>query len=90
MPDIECPLVISVRVAPCSTTETTSSAPVNYDLAQYPEARRLLDSSLCLFSHTYPISPQPLSVVEQYVAAFSRVWSRLDEVVAAAGAGASS
>ena len=63
--------------------------PVNYDLAQYPETRRLLDSSLCLFSHTYPIAPQPLSVVEQYVAAFSRVWSRLDEVVAAAGAGAS-
>jgi hypothetical protein len=54
---------------------------VAYSLAQFPETRRLLDSSLCLFSHTYPISPQPLAVVEQYAQAFARVWSRLDEVL---------
>ncbi len=65
-------------------------APVNYDLAQYPETRRLLDSSLCLFSHTFPISPQPLELVEQYAAAFARIWSNLGEVVAASGAGAAS
>jgi perosamine synthetase len=67
------------------------AAPVNYDLAQYPETQRLLDSSLCLFSHTFPIAPQPLELIEQYAAAFARVWSRLDEVLAATaeGAGAS-
>ena len=57
------------------------AAPVDYDLAQYPETIRLLDSSLCLFSHTCPIAPQPLSLVERYAEAFARVWGRLDEVV---------
>jgi perosamine synthetase len=62
---------------------------VSYDLAQYPETQALLDSSLCLFSHTYPIAPQPLDLVEQYAEAFERVWTHLDEVLAAAeGAGA--
>jgi perosamine synthetase len=66
------------------------AGPVNYDLSQYPETQRLLDSSLCLFSHTFPIAPQPLELVEQYAAAFARVWSRLDEVLAVKeGAGAS-
>jgi perosamine synthetase len=55
--------------------------PVNYDLAQYPETTRLLDSSLCLFSQTYPIAPQPQSLVESYAEAFSQVWTRLDEVL---------
>lgn len=54
---------------------------VNYDLAQYPETIRLLDSSLCLFSQTYPIAPQPPSLVESYAEAFATVWTRLDEVL---------
>ncbi len=61
---------------------------VSYDLAQYPQTQALLDSSLCLFSHTYPIAPQSLELVEQYAEAFRRVWTRLDEVLAAEGAGA--
>ncbi len=59
------------------------AAPVSYELSQYPETQRLLDSSICLFSHTFPIAPQPLELVEQYAAAFKRVWSKLDEVLAA-------
>jgi hypothetical protein len=59
------------------------AAPVSYDLAQYPETQRLLDGSLCLFSHTFPIAPQPPELVEQYAAAFAKVWSRLDEALAA-------
>ena len=59
-------------------------APVDYSLAQYPETIRLLESSLVLFSHTCPIAPQPVSVVEAYAEAFARVWGRLDEVVARA------
>ncbi len=61
-------------------------APVDYDLSQYPQTTRLLDSSLCLFSHTCPIFPQPPQLIEAYGEAFARVWKRLDEVVAKAGA----
>ncbi|MHB8417275.1 MAG: DegT/DnrJ/EryC1/StrS family aminotransferase [Myxococcales bacterium] len=60
-----------------------------YDPAQFPETRALLDASLCLFSHTYPIAPQPQELALQYAEAFARVWTRLDEVLAAEGAGAS-
>jgi perosamine synthetase len=56
-------------------------APVSYDLAQYPETVKLLESSLCLFSHTYPIAPQPLSLVDAYADAFEKVWMRLGEVL---------
>jgi len=57
-------------------------APVSYDLAQYPETIKLLDSSLVLFSHTCPIAPQPVELVEAYAEAFARVWGKLDEVLA--------
>lgn len=60
------------------------AAPVSYDLAQYPETIKLLDSSIVLFSHTCPIAPQPQALVERYAEAFARVWKRLDEVVAKA------
>lgn len=56
-------------------------APVSYDLTQYPETVRLLDSSLVLFSQTHPIFPQPLSLCDAYAEAFERVWSQLDDVV---------
>jgi dTDP-4-amino-4,6-dideoxygalactose transaminase len=54
---------------------------VNYDLKQFPETVQLLDSSLLLFSQTYPIAPQPVSLCEAYAAAFAKVWSHLDEAV---------
>lgn len=57
------------------------AVPVNYELSQYPETIRLLDGSLCLFSHTCPIAPQPLSLVEAYADAFTSVWERLPEVL---------
>ncbi len=59
-------------------------ANVDYDLSQYPETARLLDGSLCLFSHTCPIFPQPLELAEAYADAFVRVWNRLEKVVAKA------
>ena len=46
--------------------------------------RNLLDGSLVLFSHSYPIAPQPLSLCEAYAEAFAKVWRRLDEVLAKA------
>ena len=59
---------------------------VSYALSQYPETTRVLDSSLCLFSQTYPIAPQPASLVEAYAEAFAKVWTRLDEVLGAKSA----
>ncbi len=65
--------------------ETAGSAAqgrrVSYALSQYPETTRILDRSLCLFSQTYPIAPQPASLVESYAEAFAEVWMRLDEVL---------
>ncbi len=55
---------------------------VSYDLAQYPETVRLLDSSIILFSQTHPIAPQPASLCEAYAEAMAKVWGRLDEVLA--------
>ena len=34
------------------------------DASRYPETARLLDSSIVLFSQTYPIYPQPLALAE--------------------------
>ena len=60
------------------------SAPVNYSLDQYPNSTALLDSSVCLFSHTYPLVAQSASLCESYVEAFTKVWNCLDEVLASA------
>jgi dTDP-4-amino-4,6-dideoxygalactose transaminase len=60
------------------------AAPVDYDLAQYPETIALLDSSIVLFSHTCPIAAQPLALIEAYADAFERVWERLPDVLAKA------
>lgn len=53
----------------------------NYDLSRYPVTQRVLDSSLCLFSQTFPLYPQSETLVRAYADAFTRVWSRLEEVV---------
>ena len=58
-----------------------------YDLARYPVTRAILDRSLCLFSQTYPIAPQPRPLVEAYAEVFARVWMRLPEVLAQARVG---
>jgi dTDP-4-amino-4,6-dideoxygalactose transaminase len=54
----------------------------SHDLARFPVTRAILDRSLVLFSQTYPLAPQPRPVVEAYAEAFSRVWTRLPEVLA--------
>ncbi len=61
------------------------AAPVDYELAQFPETVALLDSSLVLFSHTCPIAAQPMKLVEQYAQAFERVWERLPWTSSAKG-----
>jgi dTDP-4-amino-4,6-dideoxygalactose transaminase len=59
----------------------SAGSPVNYELSQYPETVKLLDSSVVLFSHTCPIAPQPISVIEKYADAFEAVWTNLPAVL---------
>ena len=57
-------------------------AEVTYDLAEYPETLRLLDDSLVIGSHSYPLFPQPLDLMEKYVEAIQRVFANLDQALA--------
>jgi dTDP-4-amino-4,6-dideoxygalactose transaminase len=57
-------------------------AEVKYDLAEYPETLKLLDDSLVIGSHTHPIFPQPLELMQKYVEAIQRVFANLDQVLA--------
>src|SRR5262249_19610531 len=60
-------------------------APVSYDLGQSPETQRLLDGSVVLFSHSFPIAGQPTELVEAYAEAFAKVWGQLDQVLPMTG-----
>ncbi|MGZ3479433.1 MAG: DegT/DnrJ/EryC1/StrS family aminotransferase [Myxococcaceae bacterium] len=60
---------------------------VSYALDQFPVTQSIVDRSLCLFSQTYPIAPQPRALVEAYAEAFTRVWKRLPELLSRPRAG---
>ncbi len=60
---------------------------VSYALDQFPVTQSIVDRSLCLFSQTYPIAPQPRALVEAYAEAFARVWKRLPELLSRPRAG---
>jgi hypothetical protein len=55
---------------------------VRYDLGEYPETRALLDDSMVIGSHSYPLFPQTLELMRKYVEAFQRVFSHMDQVLA--------
>jgi len=77
-----CEVVLwQTKAVPGQTLFQKMGAPA-YDVARYPVTRDILDRSLVLFSQTYPLAPQPRPVVEAYAEAFSRVWTRLPEVLA--------
>jgi len=54
---------------------------VKYDLAEYPETLRLLQDSLVIGSHSYPLFPQPIELMQSYLEAIQRVFANLDQVV---------
>jgi len=60
---------------------------VSYALDQFPVTQSIVDRSLCLFSQTYPIAPQPRALVEAYAEAFARVWNRLPDLLSRPRAG---
>ena len=55
---------------------------VKYDLGEYPETLKLLADSIVIGSHSYPLFPQPLVLMEKYVEAVQRVFANLDQVLA--------
>jgi len=54
---------------------------VKYDISEYPETLKLLDDSLVIGSHSFPLFPQPIELMQAYVTAFQRVFDHLDQVV---------
>jgi hypothetical protein len=55
---------------------------VKYDLREYPETLKLLNDSMVIGSHSYPLFPQSVELMQAYVEAFQRVFTHLDQVVA--------
>ncbi len=54
---------------------------VKYDLAEYPETMKLLEDSMVVGSHSYPLFPQPPALMVKYVEAVQRVFANLDQVL---------
>lgn len=59
-------------------------ARLNYRPENFTGARRLLDSSIVLFSQTCPLIAQAPEVVDLYARAFEKVWEHRKELVALA------
>jgi perosamine synthetase len=55
---------------------------IRYDPADYPEAQRLLDTSLVVNTEPYPIYVQTMELMQYYVQAFRKVLNNLDELLA--------
>ncbi len=53
----------------------------SYDLAHFPRARTLLDTSLVLFTQTRPLIAQPAEVVDKYAVALQKVMSHPDDLL---------
>lgn len=62
----------------------------NYRAENFPGSRRLLDSSIVLFSQTCPLIAQDAATVDLYADAFRKVWERRAELVEIARASATS
>jgi dTDP-4-amino-4,6-dideoxygalactose transaminase len=55
---------------------------VKYNLHEYPETLKLLEDSMVIGSHSYPLFPQPLELMHAYVKAFQRVFANLGQALA--------
>jgi perosamine synthetase len=54
---------------------------IQYNPEEYPEAIRLLETSLVVNSELHPIYVQDMELMEYYVAAFQKVFRSLDELL---------
>jgi len=54
---------------------------IRYNAEDYPEALRLMDTSLVVNTETYPIYNQDLELMEYYAQAFRKVFDHLDDLL---------
>ncbi|GAG39788.1 unnamed protein product, partial [marine sediment metagenome] len=54
---------------------------IEYDADEYPETWRLCKDSFVVCEEQYPIYPQQLELMKYYVAAFEKVFSKIDDVL---------
>ena len=66
-------------------TQPPASRDVTYDVADYPAATAMFESSLVLCDARHPIFVQPLELMEHYVDAIRRVVADPDRILATAG-----
>lgn len=66
-------------------TQPPASRDVTYDVADYPEAIAMFESSLVICDARHPIFVQPLELMEHYVDIIRGVLADPDRIVAAAG-----
>jgi hypothetical protein len=58
------------------------SREIKYNPEDYPEAIRLLETSLVVNDESHPIYIQDMQLMEYYVEAFHKVFDHLDELLA--------
>jgi dTDP-4-amino-4,6-dideoxygalactose transaminase len=63
-------------------TVPPASREITYDPNGYPEATRLLNCSLLIGSERHPLCGQHEDLMDEYIAAFHKVYHALDEVLA--------
>ena len=66
--------------------EAIAFARKNYEASRYPATRRLLESSIVLFSQSCPLIAQGEAVVARTAEAFHKVWRHREELAGAATA----
>ena len=66
-------------------TQPPASRDVTYDVADYPQATAMFESSLVICDARHPIFVQPLELMEHYVDTIREVLADPDRIVAAAG-----
>ena len=54
---------------------------INYNPEDYPESKKLIDSSLVVCSEPYPIYCQSLDLMKYYVEGFRKVFNNIEEVI---------
>ena len=66
-------------------TQPPAGRDITYDVADFPEATALLDSSLVICDMRHPIFVQPLEVIEAYAATIREVLADPERIMEMAG-----
>ncbi len=67
-------------------TQPPAGRDITYDVADFPEATALLDSSLVICDMKHPIFVQPIEVIEAYAATIREVLADPERIMETVGA----